>query len=105
MCYGCWQDYGQPTVWNAKVRAIQPLIAAVHRYNFGGGNLHIVVDDFNMEDGNLEFCQRELDKGGDGDSPEQLAAEQACLTAFKSMALEERAAALGLYDGYWRVIP
>lgn len=118
MCCGCWEDEGSPRIDNERVRGVQLLIEAVYDHNGVGGNLHIVLDDNNIEDGNLAFCLETIDRGGhpedpnhspwytqskldDPDSPEQLAAERACCVALQAMTYEERASAMGLWDGCW----
>jgi len=124
MCYGCWEECEKPKIDNEKVRAAVPLIAAVYELACTGGNLHIVLDDWNIEDGNLEFCSQCIngagvmplkgstvdahlryneDKRANPDPPEQLAAERACCDAFMAMTEDERLSALALYDGYWKI--
>ena len=56
MCCSCWQEDGAHRIDNAKVRAVQPLIAAVYEHSGVGGNLHIVLDDTNLEDSHLASC-------------------------------------------------
>jgi hypothetical protein len=35
--------------------------------NVVGGNLHIVLDDFNIRDGDIDFCLKQAEDNGDGD--------------------------------------
>jgi hypothetical protein len=106
------------------VRAAAAAIAEVYEHSCVGGNLHIVLDDWNLEDGNLEFCdgcitgagqmplepdaheahQRyNREKRDNPDPPEQLAAERRCHDLLKVLTEEERASALALNDGFWTV--
>lgn len=122
MCENCWAEAGSPRIDNEKVRAVQPLIAAVYKYSHVGGNLHIVLDDFNVRDRDLECCQKIIADGGvlkmpagsvaflgvpagtpetDPVSGEQLHAELTCLEALRAMTVEERASAIALFDGFW----
>jgi hypothetical protein len=122
MCCGCWNDDGAPVIDNERVRAVQPLIAAVYEHSYAGGNLHIALDDNNLEDEDLEFCSKCIDGAGvmplngstftahvrhnnekraNPDPPDQLAAERACCDALMAMTFEERVSALGLWDGCW----
>jgi len=101
MCCGCWNDDGAPQIDNERVRAVQPLIEAVYNFSCAGGNLHIALDDNNLDDGNLEFCSRRID--GASDPVDQLAAERACCDALMTMTYEERVSALGLWDGCWKL--
>ena len=123
MCYGCWEEAGKPQIDNEKVRGAVPLIRAVYDHSCVGGNLHVVLDDWNLEDGNLEFCSYCIDHGGvmppdqcneahesyqaakraNPDPPEQLAAERACCDAFMAMTEAERSSALALCDEFWKV--
>lgn len=112
---GCWEEAGAHRILNDKVRAVQALIDAVYVFSCVGGNLHIVLDDDNLEDSSLDFCAAQIAAGGyrrppahiamlgphEADSPEQLAVEQACLEALRAMTMEERISALGLWNKYW----
>jgi hypothetical protein len=81
---------------NEAVRAAVPLIAEVYKHHLAGGALHIVLDDWNLEDQYLSFCAEHI---GEYDStPEQQNAERKCLKAFQELTLDERERALELYD-------
>src|SRR5690348_1783765 len=69
MCCGCWEDEGSPRIDNERVRGVQPLIEAVYKHNGVGGNLHIVLDDNNIDDGDLAFCLGQIDRGGHPEDP------------------------------------
>ena len=122
MCCGCWEKDGRPIIDNARVRAVQPLIAAVYALACTGGNLHIALDDNNLDDDDLQFCSQCIDGAGvmplngstfdshlryndekrlHPDPPDQLAVERACCDALLAMPYEERVSALGLWDGCW----
>ena len=104
MCYSCWIDHGKLEIDTPEVRAAAQAIHEVYLYSCAGGNLHIVVDDWNVEDGNLAFCQEKISEGGyEGCTAEQLIAEQQCLDILKRLTEEERASALALQDGYWNI--
>lgn len=108
MCEGCYEDYGRPTIVTDRTLAAAELIRQVYEYSIVGGNLHIVVDDWNLEDDDLEFCLKEIAKGGrsdpnysdECDSKEQLVIEERCCKLLANMSLEERVSALALHDGY-----
>lgn len=122
MCYGCWDEAGKPRIDTPAVRAAAASVAEVYEHSCVGGNLHIVLDDWNIEDGNLEFCRQCIEGAGvmplDGstfpahlryneekranpDPPEQLAAERRCHDLFRALTEDERASALALNDGFW----
>ena len=121
MCYGCWEEGGTPQIDNEKVRAAVALVEAVYDHSCVGGNLHIVLDDWNIEDHSLEFCSYCIDHGGvmppdqcnevhesyqaekraHPDPPEQLAVERVCCDAFMAMTEDERLSALALCHELW----
>ena len=102
MCYSCWDNYGKSIIDTPAVREAAAAVHEVYVYSCAGGNLHIVLDDWNVEGGNLAFCQEKISEGGyEGCTAEQLAVEQRCLDIFKKLTEEERASALALADGYW----
>jgi len=112
MCRGCYEEYGEPTIDNDKVRRAADLIAKIYEAPGGGagGNCHIVVDDWNLEDHNVEFCLGEVAHklAGFGDredkcDPDTLRIEDEFLRLFIAMSEPERASALGLHDQYWSV--
>jgi hypothetical protein len=102
MCFGCWEERGSPKIVNEKTIDAVPLIEAVYEANSVGGNLHIVLDDFNIDDCDLEACRRFIDNHEDDALTYcDVVAERACLDAFVSMTVDERASALAMYDGYF----
>ena len=99
MCEGCWRnEFNAAQIDTPAVRKAAELIAKVYEYSAVGGGLHSIVDDFNIEDENI--TQR---YATDEDSAEQIAAENECLTALKVLTEAERASALALHDGYWKL--
>ena len=101
MCCGCWKEMGAHRIDNEKVRASQVLIDAVYEHSGAGGNLHIQLDDSNVDD---EFFEDAEMKVWDSDNyPEKLAAERACYARFRSMTFEERVSAIGLDEGCWKL--
>lgn len=124
MCTNCWIDqYSTSKIDTPAVREAALVIAEVYNHHGAGGNLHIVVDDWNLEDGNLEFCSKCIDGAGmmpdiaedsphyksnlerqaNPDPPEQLAAERQCCDLLMALTVDERASALALYEGFWRL--
>lgn len=103
MCYGCWQDAGFPYIVNDATRQAVYLIGKVDNY----GNLHIVVDDWNMEDECIEACRRDVLSAMTGKPvpktctlPEILQAELACADHLLSMTEDERYSAMAMVEGY-----
>lgn len=76
------------------VNEIIAAIAEVYKYHGAGGNLHVYIDDGNLED--HWFEDREQPPTGSSfreDSPEQVAAERKCWNLLKKATVEERFAA------------
>lgn len=97
MCEGCWEEYGRSKILNENVLCATELIKNVYEFDCVGGNLHVQLDDWNIED-----CFFEKFEPFDEDvTPEQLESELRCFNAMKLLSLKERASALAIYDGYW----
>ena len=99
MCQGCWEERGQPKIDNEKVRAVQPLLAALYAVHSAGGMAHVVADDWNIDDDLVRASLEDLDPG-DRESSAALAVP--VLSAMLDMTIEERASALALHRGYWK---
>lgn len=106
MCEQCWKDAGSPRMNNSKVRAAAELISAVYEHHDCGGGLHIILDDWNVENGHLEFCKGHLEdpkyQGNPHDNvtTERLNAERSCLRALTHLTKDERLSALAIYYGF-----
>jgi len=110
MCASCWIDAGRPQTDTPEIRGAAALVAPVYGFSCVGGNLHIVLDDWNLEDSHLDFCDEQIKKGGhtpiwgsEPDSPEQLEAEGKCLAAFRKLSEQDRYSAMALAEGLWKV--
>ncbi len=124
MCYGCWEEAGKPMIDTPEIRHAAETVTALYEHPncCVGGNLHIVTDDWNLEDSNLAFCLYCIDHAGqmeledtaadfhkryndkkreNPDPPDQLAVERACHDALAALTELERHAALALEAGYW----
>ena len=105
MCEACWAEYGRPTIVNGKTEAALALVRQVYDAPMGGagGHLHIVLDDWNIENSSIEYCQ-----GGRSDpswhGPPMAwtltDVEAQCAAAFLGMTMAERASTLAKYDGF-----
>lgn len=98
----CWNNLGSPKIVNEKTKAAVPLIAGVYEFSCSGAGLHIILDDWNIDDSSIAFCEHYIENERGTRSQEQLDAERACLKAFKEMTLEERASALAMYGDYFK---
>lgn len=87
MCYLCWKDrYKGARIINDKTQAASILIKKVFEV---GGNLHLIIDDWNLEDSLFESEKKELTDN-----------EAACFKLLSEMSVAERASALALASGY-----
>lgn len=75
------------------------LIDKVYEYTSSAGNAHIVFDDWNIEDYNIDFCIKDADKDEES-SKDQIAAEKNALVYFLKLSEEERLSALAIQEGF-----
>lgn len=105
MCVRCHEEAGCPTDWNDKIARAVPLIQTIYRHHVAGGLLHIVLDDWNIEDSHVQwaadYVTREKEQWQDSD-PEMTAACVELAPLLVQMSESERASALAYVDG---VIP
>ena len=99
MCYGCWQKRGAPRIDNERVREAVQLADEVYEFNCAGGGLHVLLDDFNVDDDS--FCVRYTGHDDADTPPEQIATEERCAAAFLALTVEERASALAMRNNWY----
>ena len=104
MCINCWIESGSPAIVNEKVTRAAELIKALYDTEDGGvgGYGHIVFDDFNIEDHDIEFC---LGKAATAEYSKDVCEETrlasiAALEHFKTLTEDERSSALAFEAGY-----
>lgn len=99
MCITCWEENGKHAILNEETKITAKLIGAVYDWDSVGGNAHIVVDDMNLEDGNIDFC---IDAArNDKESPiGKIMAELLCLNALRLLTVPERYSAMAIHNGY-----
>lgn len=104
MCYGCYEELGKPKVKTEKVLAVVSLIEYIYSYSDTGGNAHVILDDWNLED---EYIMRCIDvalvENIYESSKTQLEIEKQCLEKFLSLSMDERASALAIFEGYLKI--
>lgn len=101
MCAGCWEEEGSPQIDTPEVRAAAAAVREVYLTNCVGGNLHILVDDWNAGDESLEFLESAIEDNYHERCEGGLAAERECLRLMKGLTEAERYSALALEDGLW----
>ena len=91
MCRHCWEDeYGSPELDSGTIRRAVALIRKVYDAP-NGGDLHGVVDDWNLGDDSISWHV---------DNPYLTDVEDECARHLLLMTEEERASALARYDEY-----
>jgi hypothetical protein len=106
MCENCYTDLGRPADWNPTVAHALELIRVIYEHERTGGPLHVILDDWNIEDGDIrleattgtpytpdEFLE-------EGDAEEVRAAVAELVPLLGKMTVPERASALARHDGY-----
>lgn len=98
MCKTCWSEAGNPSIVNEKTLASANLITDLYNTPEGGcgGGGHIVFDDFNIEDRNIEWCIR-YSESANIDSATKTASLNA-LKAFLELTEDERYSALAIHE-------
>jgi len=100
MCEGCYEEYGRPNIINEITISAAKLIERVYSFSEVGGNLHIHLEDWNIEDEYFEeFVVYRIEA-----SEYQISAEKECFSMLKAMTLKERASALAIAHGYTQPI-
>ena len=83
---------GSVTKLVAERVSLREMVAVYYEYNLAGGNLHIALDDGNMESGHLLFCMGQC--VGEGDVWGMMICNR-----LLDMGLDDREE---FYDEYWR---
>ncbi len=97
MCYECYtREYGKPGIVNGVTIAAARAIDNVYHCDASGGDAHIVIDDWNLDDGNIRWCIEHADHEDD----ETREAALACLHMLLRLTVEERASALAISEGF-----
>lgn len=100
MCAGCWMSNGHPVVYNDRVAQAVDLINALYRVAPTGGPLHVVVDDWNVEDGDLKVYQAFRHDGSPWYSDEVMSLARQVSELMRAMGVEERLSTLAHQEGF-----
>lgn len=100
----CWEKYKPNSIKiTAEIIKASELISDVYYHHGAGGSLHVVVDDWNIESHNVQFCEEWMESHKDEIDPKRLSVERACIKALKALSDDDRAIALALHDGFLEV--
>lgn len=107
MCIGCYEERGSPTIINDRVLAAAALIGKVYERALAGGSAHAVIDDWNLDDHCIQWGldhQHDVNKGFEPRPEDELRVERECLEAMLALSEDERASALAINDGFFKVL-
>lgn len=99
MCRGCYEEQGSPIAVCETTQQAVDVINEIYRLNNVGGNAHIVVDDWNLEDEHIDFCLDQRNWVFRDASDEQKACEKHALMLLKDMTIDQRFTVLALKEG------
>jgi len=100
MCRSCYEERGNPKIINDNVLKAAKAIDELYELCLSGGGAHIVTDDWNLEDSNIELCIKHTNEQKGEMTDEEAAVAIECLEAMKILTEDERATALALSSGY-----
>jgi len=109
MCKGCWERYGEPKIVNESVLAATEAVYNVYDYVEMGGELHVQLDDWNLEDhffDESQYCRLAehplwTEHMSLLNAAKLRLAEVQCFLLFRDLSIEERASALALASKYF----
>lgn len=93
MCYGCWEQEGKPSIVNERTELVADFVRNLDKRSGSGCCLHIVTDDFNIDDGHVQFC---LDEARKAVHPEC----EALAGYLLDLSREERGSVLAIREGW-----
>jgi hypothetical protein len=99
MCETCWANRGGHAIVSETTIKAAELIQAIYDTEDGGagGHAHIVVDDWGVDDSDIDFCLNNMNSDL---CEETNAACLQCLSFMKELSFEERASAMAIQRGY-----
>lgn len=99
MCKRCYEEEGSPRIVNESTVAAAAAISKVFEYSCVGGNAHVVIDDWNVEDWNINAALRDwLPENVHDADDAQLEAEREALERLLALSYDERVSALAIHD-------
>lgn len=105
MCINCWRKNGAAKIVNEKTIEAARLIDEVYETENGGagGYAHIVVDDWNVENSNIDFCINECKSDRFDYSEEDRTTTLECLNYLKTLTEEEKYSALAIQSRFIKI--
>lgn len=103
MCKSCYQEANSPNINNDKTIEAARLINLLYFHDgcSVGGYGHIVFDDWNIEDGHIDFCISQAKEGAfDFIDKEATDFNIKTLEYFKTLTEDERYSALAIVEKF-----
>lgn len=102
MCKNCWVSAGSPKIVSEKTKRVADLINELYNHSLVGCYAHVVTDDWNLEDGSIDFCLESARKNEYSEHYNEAAKSVsiACLEAMKTLTMAERYSAMAIHEGY-----
>jgi len=104
MCRTCYENADSPKVVNDKTKAAAQLVNDLYDTEDGGvgGYGHIVFDDWNLDDGDIDFCLKAANNNEYSSHlcEETRRASIKALEAFKALTEDERYSALAISSNF-----
>ena len=100
MCHACYRGYGAHTAIAPEIVAAAKAVEALYEVHLAGGFLHIVTDDFNIEDCHVESVGESIanPEAWWGREPDEVEREAHRLLA--ALDVKGRATALAVWEGW-----
>lgn len=100
MCQDCYESYGSPVDVTPETKETVKAIRELYGYAAAGGGAHVVTDDWNLDDEDIDFCLNNQDGEYLRDKPEEAKVTLKVLTLLRTMTESQRATVLGIRDGF-----
>ena len=80
-----------------QIKKVADIVDAIYRFNSVGGNCHIVIDDYNIDDGSIDWCLKHGLSSNVHKHPEKhLKIEKEFLEAFRELSISNREKVLNI---------
>lgn len=118
MCYGCWEKAGKPAIVNKKTKEVARLVNKIYEFSLSGGEAHVVVDDWNLDNATINWNLRRINKllkskdlpkspkevsWDSPDTAETIQIAKEALLALKKLTEPERYTVLAIQDGHLKI--
>ena len=109
MCWECWAEDGYPSQTSPAIQRAAQLVRKVYGHWPTGGPMHVVIDDWNLDDGSVRGCRdaeprhyypQPYDAGPPENFGKAMTAARELADLLLAMPEPDRAAALAHFEGW-----